>query len=512
MRGRDDGHQGEPDPREGRREDAPERDRDGGGRERGPGRGPGRQTAQGQGEGGSREDRDPHQRGSGRRRRRRRRAPPAPGAPDTRRRPGQPPRDPGRGQGTRERRPGAGPPAPPPAAAEERRQASGSDGRQPARPVLDVRRLRTYFPVKTGTFNVRRLMVRAVDDVSLQLQGGETLGLVGESGCGKTTLGRSLLRLYQPQGGRVYLEPNPELVRAVTALDAQADTVREQAASLAGTGWRELRSLRARELRLRAAADRRAASADLLAMPRAALKQARRRLQMVFQDPWASLNPRMLVHDLVAEGPREFGTHAGPDLDLHVRRLLDRVGLPRSAVQRYPHEFSGGQRQRIGIARALALAPSVVIADEPVSALDVSIQAQILNLLIELQEELGLTYLFIAHDLAVVRYIADRVAVMYLGKIVELGDAEEITEQPRHPYTISLMASVPVADPDQPLAGAGAQGDVPSPVNPPSGCPFHPRCPYRVDACSRTMPELVTDRYGHALACHNPPPPANGAS
>ena len=381
---------------------------------------------------------------------------------------------------------------------------SGSGGR-PEHAVLDVHRLRTYFPVKTGAFKVRRLMVRAVDDVSLQLRGGETLGLVGESGCGKTTLGRSLLRLYQPQGGRVYLEPDPELVRAVAALDAQAEALREQAAR-AGAGWRELRVLRARERRLRAAADRRAAAADLLAMPRAALKQARRRLQMVFQDPWASLNPRMLVHDLIAEGPREFGTHAGPDLELHVRRLLDRVGLPRSAVQRYPHEFSGGQRQRIGIARALALAPSVVIADEPVSALDVSIQAQILNLLLELQEELGLTYLFIAHDLAVVRYIADRVAVMYLGKIVELGDAEDITEQPRHPYTISLMASVPVADPDLPLAGAAARGDVPSPVNPPAGCPFHPRCPYRVDACSRTMPELVTDRDGHALACHNPPP------
>ena len=397
---------------------------------------------------------------------------------------------------------------PPPAGAVEQGQEAERGGRQPPRPVLDVRGLRTYFPVKSGAFKVRRLLVRAVDDVSLQLRAGETLGLVGESGCGKTTLGRSVLRLYQPQGGRVYLEPDPELVRAVTALDEQADAAREQDGERAGAGWRERRLLRTRERRLREAADRRAATADLLTMPRAELKQARQRLQMVFQDPWASLNPRMLVHDLIAEGPREFGTHAGPDLDAHVRRLLDRVGLPRSAVQRYPHEFSGGQRQRIGIARALALAPSVVIADEPVSALDVSIQAQILNLLIELQEELGLTYLFIAHDLAVVRYIADRVAVMYLGKIVELGDAEDITEQPRHPYTISLMASVPVADPDQPLAGGGAQGDVPSPVNPPSGCPFHPRCPYRVDACSRTMPDLVTDRHGHALACHNPPPPA----
>ena len=407
------------------------------------------------------------------------------------------------------RGPAAGQSPSPPERAEERVRETGRGGPLPARPVLDVRGLRTYFPVKSGAFKVRRLMVRAVDGVSLQMRAGETLGLVGESGCGKTTLGRSVLRLYQPQGGRVYLEPDPELVRSVTALDAQADAVREQAAESTAAGWRERRLLHTRERRLRDAADRRAASADLLAMPRAELKQARQRLQMVFQDPWASLNPRMLVHDLVAEGPREFGTHTGPDLDAHVRRLLDRVGLPRSAVQRYPHEFSGGQRQRIGIARALALAPSVVIADEPVSALDVSIQAQILNLLIELQEELGLTYLFIAHDLAVVRYIADRVAVMYLGKVVEMGGAEEITEEPRHPYTISLMASVPVADPDQPLAGGGASGDVPSPVNPPSGCPFHPRCPYRVDACSRTMPDLVTDRHGHALACHNPPPAAS---
>ena len=412
----------------------------------------------------------------------------------------------------------------PSAAAGQRERAAGAAGEQrqtpgprpPARPLLEVRGLRTWFPVRSGAFNVRRQMVRAVDGVSLRLLSGETLGLVGESGCGKTTLGRSILRLYQPQAGRVYLQPDPELVRAVAALEAQADRARQRAADAArgGANWRELRRLRAGERRLRAAAEQRAAGADLLAMPRAALKQARRRLQMVFQDPWAALNPRLPVHDLIAEGPREFGTHRGRELAAHVRELLNLVGLPRSAAQRYPHEFSGGQRQRIGIARALALAPAVVIADEPVAALDVSIQAQILNLLLELQEELGLSFLFIAHDLAVVRYIAHRVAVMYLGKIVELGDAEEITDQPRHPYTISLLASVPVADPGQPLAG-GAPGDVPSPVDPPSGCPFHPRCPYRVAACSRSMPELVTDRAGHALACHNPPQqpaPATGVA
>ena len=461
-------------------------------------------------------------------------------------------------------------------------------------------------------------MLRAVDGISFQLYRGETLGLVGESGCGKTTVGRSILRLYQPQAGRVFLDPERALVREVAALDAEADA--------AHTRWQELRAARARGTEdadadaepqargqeLRASRGRGAGDDDHgpqrqarwrstegyrgtperdgrddaaeaeprawapsarrrrvrgCAMPArgtlaaarrpmcgttaAALRRARSRVKSAScaspsggcgptptgapRGPtswrcrrrcssrpdggcrWCSRTrgrrstPRMLVRDLIAEGPREYATHAGPALANHVRSLLERVGLPQSAAQRYPHEFSGGQRQRIGIARALALAPSIVIADEPVSALDVSIQAQILNLLIELQEDLGLTYIFIAHDLAVVRYIAHRVAVMYLGKIVELGGAEEITEQPRHPYTISLMGSVPVANPEVRLAGPGArpavQGDVPSPVNPPSGCPFHPRCAYAIDVCSKRMPELEVDAAGRALACHNPPAP-----
>ena len=398
-----------------------------------------------------------------------------------------------------------------PAAGAEPRQSSRTRARPPARPVLDVRGLRTYFPVKAGAFSVRRAMVRAVDGVSLQLRSGETLGLVGESGCGKTTVGRSILRLYQPQAGRVFLEPDHDLLHRVLALDAEADAMRARRQAEPGTERRPagaLRRLSHKERRLRAEADRRAATSDVLAMPRARLKQARRRLQMVFQDPWASLNPRLLVRDLVAEGPREYRTHTGPALSAHVAELLRQVGLPATAAERFAHEFSGGQRQRIGIARALALAPSVVIADEPVSALDVSVQAQILNLLIALQEQLRLSYLFIAHDLAVVRYIAHRVAVMYLGQIVEQGSAEEITAEPRHPYTRSLMASVPVADPEVPFLDAGTvtSGEVPSPVNPPSGCPFHPRCPYRIDICSRSMPELQADRGGRLLACHNPPP------
>jgi oligopeptide/dipeptide ABC transporter ATP-binding protein len=225
---------------------------------------------------------------------------------------------------------------------------------------------------------------------------------------------------------------------------------------------------------------------------------------MVFQDPWASLNPRMLVGDLVGEGPRELGVARGPELRKLVRQLLDRVGLSREAAGRYPHEFSGGQRQRIGIARALALMPSVLICDEPVSALDVSIQAQIINLLLELQQEYGLAYLFIAHDLSVVHYVSDRIAVMYLGRIVEIGEAIGVYERPAHPYTRSLLDSLPSPDPDAPRPEKPPEGDVPSPVNPPAGCTFHPRCPRRLEVCKRIIPPLVPDSGKRLIACHNP--------
>jgi oligopeptide/dipeptide ABC transporter ATP-binding protein len=240
-------------------------------------------------------------------------------------------------------------------------------------------------------------------------------------------------------------------------------------------------------------------------MPKKTLLKNRRHMQMVFQDPWASLNPRMLVRELISEGPREYGTHRGKAAEKLVYEMLDLVGLPRNVVNRYPHEFSGGQRQRIGIARALALNPSVVVCDEAVSALDVSIQAQILNLLVKVQREFQLTYMFIAHDLSVVRYIADRIAVMYLGKIVESGSSAAVYHRPRHPYTISLISSVPVPDPEAQQDEIVLEGDVPSPVNPPSGCTFHPRCPYRIERCSREIPQLEDDGSGHAIACFNPP-------
>jgi oligopeptide/dipeptide ABC transporter ATP-binding protein len=239
-------------------------------------------------------------------------------------------------------------------------------------------------------------------------------------------------------------------------------------------------------------------------MPGDVLKARRRMMQIVFQDPWASLNPRMLVKDIIGEGPREFGTHRGKELDGWVKELLHRVGLPARAAERYAHEFSGGQRQRIGIARALALLPSLIVCDEPVSALDVSVQAQILNLLIALQDEFRLTYIFIAHDLNVVHYVSDRVAVMYLGRIVEMADNRDIYDRPRHPYTISLLASVPVADPEARRETQPLEGEVPSPIRPPPGCAFHPRCAHRTEVCSREAPPLETGPDGHSFACHHP--------
>jgi peptide/nickel transport system ATP-binding protein len=315
-------------------------------------------------------------------------------------------------------------------------------------PLLQVRDVKTHFPMRGGLLGRVRGTVKAVDGVSFDVVRGETLGLVGESGCGKSTLGRTLLRLIEPTAGSIRFE------------------------------GQELTGLSQRELGL-----------------------LRRRMQLIFQDPYASLNPRMTVREIVGEPFAIHGLARGREREEKVLALLDLMGLPREAMERYPHEFSGGQRQRIGIARSIALRPDLVIADEPISALDVSIQAQIVNLLVDLQRELKLTYLFIAHDLKIVEYISTRVAVMYLGKIVELADAAELYHRPRHPYTQALLSAVPVPDPDHKRTRIILQGDVPSPLAPPPGCAFHPRCPHAFERGRRETPPLYVLGNGHTAAC-----------
>ncbi|MFN2467800.1 MAG: ABC transporter ATP-binding protein [Gaiellaceae bacterium] len=319
--------------------------------------------------------------------------------------------------------------------------------------LVSVEHLKVYFPIKSGVFLDRHVGdIRAVDDVSFRIERGETLGLVGESGCGKSTVGRALLRLYKPTAGRIVFEGR-----------------------------------------------------DITTLGEAELQPLRRRMQMIFQDPFASLNPRHSVGRIVGEPFRAHRLAGRRDAGKRVRELLKVVGLPADAGSRYPHEFSGGQRQRIGLARALALNPDFIVADEPVSALDVSIQAQIINLLEQLQHEFDLTYLFIAHDLAVVRHISDRIAVMYLGSIVEVSPAAELYDNPLHPYTISLLSAVPIPDPvverqRKPLLLAG---DLPSPANPPPACRFHTRCPYvQPTRCREDVPPLRQLSSGHTVACH----------
>jgi peptide/nickel transport system ATP-binding protein len=316
-------------------------------------------------------------------------------------------------------------------------------------PLVEVTDVRKHFPVGRGLFGRPRAVVRAVDGVSLAIRAGETLGLVGESGCGKSTLGRLILRLIEPTAGDVRFE------------------------------GRSLLALRPRELRA-----------------------VRRAMQIVFQDPYGSLNPRMRVASIVGEGLAIHRIGTREQRRERVRALLDLVGLPADAAARFPHEFSGGQRQRIGIARALAVEPRFLVADEAVSALDVSIQAQILNLLQDLKRRLGLTLLFISHDLRVVEHLSERVAIMYLGKIVEIGSRDEVYGDPRHPYTRTLLAAVPVADPRRRHERAAVTGDVPSPLSPPPGCAFHPRCPHAVEICRRVTPPLEAGRSGRAVACH----------
>jgi len=316
--------------------------------------------------------------------------------------------------------------------------------------LLEVKALKVHFPVSSRPFTRSKEFVRAVDGVSFSIGPGETVGLVGESGCGKTTLGRAVVRLIEPTAGQIIFEGE-----------------------------------------------------DLAPMRGSALRQRRRKFQMIFQDPYGSLNPRMTVENIIGEA-----------LDIHrlaasdaaqrqrVENLLEDVGLDRSHARRYPHEFSGGQRQRIGIARALAVEPKLIVCDEPVSALDVSVQAQIVNLLRALQAEHGMAYLFVAHDLAVVRHLSQRIMVMYLGKLVETGPAKVVCGEPKHPYTQALISAVPVVDPDSKRARIILSGDVPSPIHPPGGCPFHPRCPVAEARCKTEVPELRCLGNGHWAACH----------
>ena len=316
--------------------------------------------------------------------------------------------------------------------------------------LLEVQNLKVHFPVRRALFSRAKQFVKAVDDVSFHIEPGETLGLVGESGCGKTTLGRAIVRLIEPAGGTVVFDGD-----------------------------------------------------DITRLEGAALRARRRKLQMIFQDPHGSLNPRMTAGEAVGEAIDIHKLAGSPAArEKRIEGLLKSVGLDPAHAQRYPHEFSGGQRQRIGIARALAVEPKLIVCDEPVSALDVSVQAQIINLLQDLQVERGIAYLFIAHDLAVVEHISRRVMVMYLGKVVEFAEARSLVAAPRHPYTQALLSAVPVVDPDSKRKRIVLPGDVPSPIHPPGGCPFHPRCPVAEPGCKTEVPMLREIAPGHCVACH----------
>jgi oligopeptide/dipeptide ABC transporter ATP-binding protein len=319
----------------------------------------------------------------------------------------------------------------------------------PDEPLLTVQHLKKYFPIHRGVLGRAAEYVKAVDDVSFTVKRGETFGLVGESGCGKTTAGRAILRLHEPDSGSIRFD-----------------------------------------------------GADLLSLGKQELRRKRRDMQIIFQDPYASLNPRMTIRTIVGEPFAIHGIASGSERETRIADLLKTVGLDSSVMNRYPHEFSGGQRQRIGIARALALKPKFIVADEPVSALDVSIQAQIINLLADLQQQFGLTYLFISHAIPVIEHISTRIGVMYLGKLVEVGTSRQICTSPKHPYTQALLSAVPIPDPAAKKQRVVLRGDVPTPINPPPGCRFHTRCPIAIDRCKTEEPPLRQIEDGRDVACH----------
>ena len=316
-------------------------------------------------------------------------------------------------------------------------------------PLVKIENLKKYFPITGGVFQKTVGYVKAVDDVSFEINRGETLGLVGESGCGKSTIGRTILRLYEKTEGTVYFD-----------------------------------------------------NVDVFKLRRKELRELRPKMQIVFQDPYSSLNPRMTVGNIIGEALLDHKLCRKEDYDRRVAKIMDDCGLPSYYMDRYPHEFSGGQRQRIGIARALAVSPEFIVADEPVSALDVSIQSQIINLMMDLQKEHGLTYLFISHDLSVVEHISNRVGIMYLGSIVEIGPKKNVFSKPLHPYTRALMSAVPIPDPTLKRDRIVLEGDIPSPANPPEGCKFHTRCPIATEKCKVDNPKLLNKGKDHFVACH----------
>ncbi len=350
--------------------------------------------------------------------------------------------------------------------------------------LIEARGLKKYFPIRGGLLQREKGSVKAVDGIDIAIRRGETLGLVGESGCGKTTAGRCMLLLTKPTAGSIYYHMPSDVRKRLISLEAQIEDGNSAPKSVID----EYESIRRAY-----ALDKREAES---------LRKLRREMQIVFQDPFSSLNPRMLIKDILSEPLSIHGVAKGAELNARVTALMERVGLNPEHLYRYPHEFSGGQRQRIGIARALALNPEFLVLDEPTSALDVSVQSQILNMLTDLQAEFGLTYLFISHDLTTIRYMCDRISVMYLGKVVESATKEELFNHPLHPYTEALTSVIPVPDPDLRRNRIVLTGDVPSPAKPPPGCRFHTRCRYRETICEVESPPLLDKGNGHFVACH----------